>query len=80
MNNEMEVTFLEVYDEDMDLPRLTASVSQVVRWWAKRADLILLLFDPDKPGSGTWMKGRDCHTFVHLHDYFTCPICGWKVL
>ena len=23
----------------------------MVRWWAKRADLILLLFDPDKPGT-----------------------------
>mmetsp|Transcript_143627 Transcript_143627/g.459534 ORF Transcript_143627/g.459534 Transcript_143627/m.459534 type:complete len:692 (+) Transcript_143627:133-2208(+) len=24
---------------------------QVVRWWAKRADVILIMFDPDKPGT-----------------------------
>ncbi|CAK0835727.1 unnamed protein product [Prorocentrum cordatum] len=43
----------------IDLPASSSGAShdrgynfvEAVRWWAKRSDLILLFFDPDKPGT-----------------------------
>lgn len=32
--------------------------SAVVRWYAERADVILLMFDPDKPGTTVETLGQ----------------------
>jgi hypothetical protein len=60
----------------------------VVRWLAERADVILLFFDPDKPGTTgetlsiltNSLPGMDHKLYIILNKVSACSVCSTFVM